>query len=599
MKSAWKILLLLFFISCTPTEGDEKPHNAAELELERKALMALYDSAGGDQWLSAYRNSWGRGEVSNLWRGVFVDEQGYVVKLDLNNISLRGTLPEELGNLKHLKQCDLNNNMLTGKIPQSLMQNPNFNSIILGIIRQQEGSPGFDLSDVEYKLPEFTYKDIIGKTIKSVDEFAKSKFTVVLSWKTSDTTPEDFISTLRDFYNFYKTGDLEIIAFSRENTQTILNYCATEYIQWTNISDTELYAEKKLVLHNTPSAMVVDQEGRVVLDNVRDISTLKNFLREKLGSKSYYTSTDFSANGQKFIIQQSTKPNAVNILFMGDGFVDRDMNTGGKWEQTMREATEHFFSVEPCKSYREYFNVFAIKTVSKNEVFSPDSQTAFGVSFGEGTLIKGDNDLSIRYLEAAGLLFSNTLTTIVVNSPQYAGTCYLYNNGGAISFVPMVKKTADSDMDFSKVLLHESVGHGFAKLLDEYIYNDEPITESYKVDFLEARSMNLGFNMTVDRTNVPWQHFIGLSNYSMVGLYEGGYFFSRGIWRAEFNHCMNDNVPYFNAPSRELFVKRVKSLAGEVYSFSEFLAKDKYEPVQRSRRGAGKFVPLHPPVYVK
>lgn len=37
---------------------------------------------------------------------------------------------------------------------------------------------------------------------------------------------------------------------------------------------------------------------------------------------------------------------------------------------------------------------------------------------------------------------------------------------------------------------------------------------------------------------------------------------------------MIDNRFYFNAPSRELIVKRIKSLAGETYSWNEFLAKD-------------------------
>ena len=39
--------------------------------------------------------------------------------------------------------------------------------------------------------------------------------------------------------------------------------------------------------------------------------------------------------------------------------------------------------------------------------------------------------------------------------------------------------------------------------------------------------------------------------------------------------CMVNNQAYFNAPSREQIVKRIKELAGETYSFEEFIANDK------------------------
>lgn len=602
MKSIWKVLLLLFFISCTPDGNDEKPHNATELELERQALMSLFDSAGGDKWQSAYRNSWGRGDVSNLWRGVFVDEQGFVFKLDLNNINMQGTLPEELGNLKHLKQCNLNDNRLTGKIPQSLSKNENFSDFVFNIIRQQD--VGFDLTDIEFKMPEFTYKDINGKSVKSDEAWAKNKLTVVFSFSADyDQPSQDLIAILKHLYDAYNAGDMGVIGFSNTSNQTLLDYCANGKISWTTIHDADSYFAKKLALDSAPSVMIVDQEGRVVLDDVKDSYYLKGYIEEQLGNASYYTSTDYSYDGQKFVIQQSQRPESANIVLMGDGFVDRDMVPGGKWEQAMTEATEHFFSVEPSKTYRDYFNVYAIKAVSQNEVFFADSKTAFSVSFGEGTLIKGNDDLCIKYLTEAGFDFVKTPVIMVVNSPVYAGTCYTFDNGGSIAYIPMTVKnpSISGDTDFRKVLLHEAVGHGFSRLLDEYRYYDGQITAKFRTDFLNTRdTYKMGYNMTIDKNEVPWQHFIGLSGYEMVSLYEGGYFFTKGVWRAEENHCMNDNVPYFNAPSRELFVKRLKSLIGENYDFSEFLANDKYEPVPVSRSlGRAKFTPLHPPVFVK
>ncbi len=84
----------------------------------------------------------------------------------------------------------------------------------------------------------------------------------------------------------------------------------------------------------------------------------------------------------------------------------------------------------------------------------------------------------------------------------------------------------------------------------------------------------MSLNLIANKNNVLWQHFIGLNDYPKVGLYEGGSGYLHGVWRSELISCMIDNRFYFNAPSRELIVKRIKSLAGETYSFEDFLARD-------------------------
>lgn len=48
----------------------------------------------------------------------------------------------------------------------------------------------------------------------------------------------------------------------------------------------------------------------------------------------------------------------------------------------------------------------------------------------------------------------------------------------------------------------------------------------------------------------------------------------RGVFRSEPNSCMNNNIPYFSAISREAIVKRIKEYAGESYSFEEFKTLD-------------------------
>jgi hypothetical protein len=127
------------------------------------------------------------------------------------------------------------------------------------------------------------------------------------------------------------------------------------------------------------------------------------------------------------------------------------------------------------------------------------------------------------------------------------------------------------------VLQHEAGGHGFGGLADEYVnYDTETIPADEK---LSAQSWQAnGFFGNVDFTNdlatIRWKHFIGLTNYTYVGAYEGAYYYGHGVWRPESSSCMISNIRYFNAPSREQIVKRIMSRSGGTYSFSNFQAND-------------------------
>ena len=94
-----------------------------------------------------------------------------------------------------------------------------------------------------------------------------------------------------------------------------------------------------------------------------------------------------------------------------------------------------------------------------------------------------------------------------------------------------------------------------------------------------SRGFNLGWyqnlSLTSNMYEVPWSHLIFDEKYqNTVDIYEGGHQHTRGIFRSEPTSCMNNNVPYFSAISREEIVKRIKRYAGEEYSFEDWKAND-------------------------
>ena len=107
-----KLLLFIFFISYYSASAQAIP------EQEREVLIVLYTLTGGPNWTS---NSGWLGDVGTecSWSGVSCSDK-HVVRLNLNNRGLTGSIPKILSYLDRLKELDLSNNRLNGIIPIAL-----------------------------------------------------------------------------------------------------------------------------------------------------------------------------------------------------------------------------------------------------------------------------------------------------------------------------------------------------------------------------------------------------------------------------------------------------------------------------------------------
>ena len=99
-------------------------------QIERDALVALYNSTDGANWKD---NTGWMGEVGTecLWYGVTCSSAS-VTRLSLANNSLTGTIPSELGNLADLSYLYLGANSLNGNIPKELGNLTNLSYLHIG-----------------------------------------------------------------------------------------------------------------------------------------------------------------------------------------------------------------------------------------------------------------------------------------------------------------------------------------------------------------------------------------------------------------------------------------------------------------------------------
>lgn len=335
----------------------------------------------------------------------------------------------------------------------------------------------------------------------------------------------------------------------------------------------------------------------------------------------YYISSDYSSDGTVETLQTATKGEGVDIVLLGDGYSDRQI-ADGTYHADMEFVYRNLFTEEPYRSYQDMFNVSYVNVVSATEGFE-HGNTALGCQFGEGTYVYGNDALCFEYAQnvVAEEDMDEALVVVVMNSDAYAGTCFMYHpvgttmdygSGAAVAYFP---KGTDEDM-FAQLLHHEANGHGFAKLADEYAYEDMGEIPSSVADDHRRQQNEWGWwknvDFTDDVTKVRWANFIEDERYANEGLgaYEGGLTYWTGVWRPTENSIMRYNTGGFNAPSREAIYYRIHKLAygnDWEYDYEKFV---EYDAVNRAAAAAGgpqkrranyvekQYEPLHPPVVV-
>ena len=111
------------------------------MDLERAALVALYEATDGPSWVDA--ENWLTDAPLGDWYGVDTDSSGRVVRLDLDGRwdsdaqeyiphGLSGPIPTELDNLVNLTRLDLGHNFLSGPVPTELGRLTDLESLHLG-----------------------------------------------------------------------------------------------------------------------------------------------------------------------------------------------------------------------------------------------------------------------------------------------------------------------------------------------------------------------------------------------------------------------------------------------------------------------------------
>ncbi len=558
-------------------------------------------------------------EIDNCYIGGSLSSNiGNLVNLksiNLRDANLTGELPEEFSYvMDNLWTCMLDGNQLSGIIPDKVKKHPKWKEFWSSIISRNN----FDVTIGDIPAPDFEIEDIFGNIVKSSEEYIKNSYTIIYQF---DVGMFPYISNavyschdMHSLYNSYHKYGVDVLFFNLSGWDDT----AREFIKSNNIP-WKTFCFSPYGMSAIPNVTIVDSNSEVVFSTILSYNLMFTdilaFFEDKF-SEEKYVSSDYSQDGEVVMLQAATKGNGIDVVLLGDGYSDRQIEEK-LYEKDMEYMYNCLFNEEPFKSYQDLFNVYYVNVVSSTEGFLY-KDTALDGFFGGDTYVGGNDAACFEYVQKAisAERVDEALIIVAMNSDNYAGTCYMYypesvagtyGSGSSISYFP---KGGDAEI-FAQLLHHEACGHGFAKLADEYAYDYMGTISSDYVSEIQEQQVNWGWWKNVDFTSIPletrWSHFINDTRYTNEGLgaYEGGLTYWNGVWRPTENSIMNTNAGGFNAPSREAIYYRIHKLAyGDSweYDYEEFVEWDARNRATAATRAMvykpANYKPTHPPVIV-
>lgn len=383
-----------------------------------------------------------------------------------------------------------------------------------------------------------------------------------------------------------------VCALNKEHQEKIVLFANGEWTvthipDWCTISETSGRGKKELTL--TVSQMPHSSNHRIdsiVFTQRSDNGVFNTYCQ--IAQYNYQYEEDHCMT-----LQQHSRGNGIDIVFVGDGWDAASIADNGYFE-LIEYQTECLFSIEPYRSMRDYFNVYVTFPMSQergvntlytyvNNKFGTlqgRSSIGFGCSMETCKLIIEEDEV-IKYVKDRTPVKDNcinkALIVVVPNTTDYKSNTLELENSTISICPPSVK---EYPYDTRGYVQYEIGGHGFGKLGDETIYWNQTISEYEKtiIRLQQQQGWYMNLSVTGKMNEMPWADFIFDPDYSdHVDVYEGGYGYIRGVYRAEEYSCMNSYIPYYNTPSRLAIWKRIKEYAGETWTMEEFRKQDTFE----------------------
>lgn len=452
-------------------------------------LKILYEKTGGSNW--QFRINWLSDKPVEEWEGIYLAPNGLFSFIWLRANNLTGPFPEVLADIMDCSNgyFNLSENYLHGYIPDKVKNHKRWKDWGWYVIAQRPYEPiiqDYNLYPKNVQVEDLFEDESVVKDLYEI--FKNNKLTQVIKGYDESYKPNigylknEFGANRVNLHLDYQSKGLGTLIFTDvetdEEVQMFKKEISTIYgnidgVRW-------LKGNSPVIDHIKSGSYFFDSNGQLVYyahydyesddyleiknNNLMAHSNCIKALAELLGEPAehpefkyeIYTSTDYTKDGEVLRLQKADVGKGINLIFMGEGFVDKDMETGGYYEQKMTDAMNEFFEVEPYKTMRNRFNVYTVKVVSPNAEFID------GAVHGLNDSYTACFDYARNVMKETGDDSQPMMITVIYNLETgiiKKNECQRWEDGSFIGW----------NRSFKGAIAHESGGHGFGGLNDEYI----------------------------------------------------------------------------------------------------------------------------------
>ena len=229
---------------------------------------------------------------------------------------------------------------------------------------------------------------------------------------------------------------------------------------------------------------------------------------------------------------------SLDIAFIAEGYTRDEMD---KFRGDVKRLADILFQEAPFDKYRDRINIWAVEAPSQESGTDVPGEgiyvnTALSASYYTFDVDRYLTTQDIKKVNDFAATAPHDQIIVVINSTRYGG-------GGVYNYYSAVT----SDHKFTPQVLTHEFGHGFAGLADEY-YSSEVAYEEFYPLSVEPWEPNITTRVNFD---AKWKNMIARSvpvptpndkRYTGVtGLFEGGGYSAKGIYRPSFDCRMKSN----------------------------------------------------------
>lgn len=248
-----------------------------------------------------------------------------------------------------------------------------------------------------------------------------------------------------------------------------------------------------------------------------------------------------------------------NLIILGDGYTEAEQS---KFRSDADRHLNVMWSIEPFKSYRNYINVYRVDIVSGESGIScdpgldaPRRTTPLSMGFwgrcnpaSVQRLITMDNAAATRYADlVTGTASGNRQILALANSGTYGGA------GGSYA-------TASGSNSMSALISPHELGHSLGGLQDEYDYYQRGVPGGgYTGGEPSSAHHTLLTERELSEQRRKWWRWLGEPSESggPIARYEGGLYYTTGVWRPSAHSMMKTLGYYFDQVGREVMTQRI------------------------------------------